>query len=153
MFFAVSYAVIAVAAGANRFDPRLRLRPWAKGIAWIAPASFIFSGLIMYWAGWPEVRLAVLLFLVSIPLYAYQMSQHPALMPKSSIKIGLWFLIFMIFIGVFSWIGSFGGNGWISSPYDSIIVGVVSLGFYYWGLQSSKTWVQMKEAADTADQY
>jgi amino acid transporter len=154
MFFAVGYAVIAVAAGVSRFDPRLKVKPWAKGLSWIAPASFVLSGLIMFWAGWSEVRMAVLLFLISVPIYAFQMTRHKDLMPARSIKVGLWFLVFMLVIGLLSWVGSFGGGAnWIHAPYDSILVGIVSLAVYFWGRQSSLAWLRSEEAADTAHRY
>ena len=146
MFFAVAYAVIAIAAGANRFEPRLRVTSWAKGMHIIAPASFVFSALIMYWAGWPEVRMALLLTLIALPWFAYRMRQDSRMIPASSFRNGIWFVVFLLVIGLLSALGSFKGSGAIPAPVDSLVVGVAALAMYFWAIRSSRRWLTSREA-------
>src|SRR5699024_3503763 len=118
MFFAVSYAAIAMAAGLNRHDPRVTERPWFRGTRIVAPAACVVSALIMYWASWPKVRVAVLLILISIPLFLILTRTDPTHMPALSFKTGAWFLVLILMIGIMSFSGSFGGHDWIGAPWD-----------------------------------
>lgn len=147
MFFAVSYAAIAMAAGMNRHDSRVTERPWFRGTRFVAPAAFAVSALIMYWASWPKVRIAILLILISIPLFLILTRTDPTHIPTTSFKTGAWFLVLILMIGLTSFMGSFGGQDWISAPWDSIIVAVCSLAIYVWGARSSKSWLRTQHLA------
>ncbi|MBN9743481.1 amino acid transporter [Amycolatopsis sp. A1MSW2902] len=153
MFFAAGYAIIAVAAGANLKDPALRARPWMRGVRYVAPPTFVISGLIMYWAGWDEVWLALLLFLVSVPLFALMMRKDRKILNISTFRSGVWFLAFMLVLGGISAIGSFGGSGWVGSPWDSVAVAVVSAGFYWWGHRASVAWMVSPQSRAAAGVY
>jgi amino acid transporter len=148
MFFAVGYAAIAVAAGANASDPRLQRVGSTRMISIVAPLAFVISALIMFWAGWPQVRLALILFAISIPLFVFLMSRDREGLPASSFRSGLWFVVLMLLVGLLSWMGSFKGMGWIPSPVDSLLVGVVALTCYFWGLAQSRAWMRSANAGE-----
>lgn len=153
-FFAVGYAIMAVVAGANSKDPQLKARPWmGRGMGVVAPIAFVVSGLILYWSGWSQVWLSVLLFLIALPLAAFvMMRDHRIFTPKVLVH-GLWFFIYMLFIMAASAIGSFGGTGWVPSPVDSIAVAVISAGFYWWGYRESVAWMNSTAAIEARGVY
>lgn len=61
-----------------------------------------------------------------------------------------WLLVYLAFLSMMSYAGSKGFNGqdWIKYPYDFLIIIVVSLVFYYWGLASRMPDSPDLEAAD-----
>lgn len=151
MLFIVNYAVIAVAAGANRHDGRLTVKPWWVATRYIAPVSFVVCGLIAYWASWSQVWITFLLFLVSILLFAYLASRDSKRVPPRSFITGAWLLAFMVMIAVISALGSFGGLNVIRNPWDSILVGVLSAAIYFWGNRASKRWLSSTRPTDTPE--
>ena len=50
-----------------------------------------------------------------------------------------------------SGIGSYGGQGWIGQPWDSILVAVVSLGIYWWAVRSGAEHIEATAEADVGD--
>lgn len=148
-YFAVGYAIIAVAAGVSSKDPRLKTPVWTRAMPVIAPIAFIVSGLILYWSGWSQAWVGVLLFLISVPIAVFIMLRDRKIFTPKLLLHGLWFVAFMIFILLMSAIGSFGGAGWLPSPIDSIVVAIASAAFYWWGYRDSVAWLNSK-AADEA---
>lgn len=139
MFFAVGYVAVSVAVTVLRRTGGAADRPWLRSMAAIAPASFIVSSLLVYWSGWDQIKLAVVLFALAIPLYGLR-----ALTDRShraaAIVPALWFFLLMIFIAAVSYLGSFGGWDLIPAPWDSVIVAVAAVGFYRWGVHAGIAW-------------
>ncbi|MDQ4214019.1 APC family permease [Microbacterium capsulatum] len=153
-FFAVGYSVIAVAAGVNSRDPRLIARPWMKkGMGVVAPVSFVISGLILYWSGWQQIWISVLLFAISLPIAVIVKMRDKEIFTTKVLLQGAWFFVYMLFILGASALGSFGGANLVAGPWDSILVAVITAGFYVWGYRSSIAWLYSKAAADAVGVY
>lgn len=153
-FFAVGYSVIAVAAGVSNHDPRMKARPWMKsGMGVVAPISFVISGLILFWSGWNQVWLGVVLFAISIPIAVFIMMRDREVFTPRLLLRGVWFVAYMAFILVASAVGSFGGSGWISGPWDSILVGAISVLFCWWGRRDSIAWLTSTAAEKAVGVY
>lgn len=153
-FFAVGYLVIAVAAGVNSKDPRLAARPWMKkGMGVVAPLSFVVSGLLLYWSGWSQVWLSVLLFLIAIPIAVFVMLRDRKVFTPRLLLRGLWFVVYLLFIVAASGVGSFGGANVVTGPWDSILVAVVSAFFYWWAYRDSIGWLNSKAAEEAVGIY
>ncbi|HET7578314.1 MAG TPA: APC family permease [Bacillales bacterium] len=125
----------------------------------IAPLSFVAASWIIYWSGWGTVSLLVGLILGSLILYFAFMDKgkkwHERL--KTDSKAGIWLIVYYIFILVMSRLGSFGPDGStavIPSPWDSVVVAVLSLFFYYWGVYSAlnKPQIDTDEEDDEMEQ-
>lgn len=154
-FFAVGYSVIAVSAGASNYDPRMKARPWmrAKAMAVVAPISFVISGLILFWSGWNQVWLGILLFAISIPVAVFVMLRDRAVFTPKLLLRGLWFVAYMAFILVVSLLGSFGGANIIGEPWDSILVAAASVVFYWWGHRDAIAWLKSPAAEKAVGVY
>jgi amino acid transporter len=63
------YASAAVAAGGFLVAAPDRLSGWVPGLRWIAPASFVVATEFVYWSGWTQMRIALPLTLLGLPLY------------------------------------------------------------------------------------
>jgi len=147
--FVLTYAVSAAAAGTFRSAAPTRLSGWIPGIKWIAPVSFVLSTEIAYWSGWPNLRVAFPVTLAGVVLFYFVRVKDRPL--TEDIKAGSWLPAYLLVLVLFSGIGSFGGQGWIGQPWDSILVGVVSVGIYLWAVRSGSQHIEATAARGVAD--
>ncbi|MET9292510.1 APC family permease [Streptomyces sp. NPDC003077] len=145
VFFAVGYAAISVAVMVFRRTDGAR--PWARGLPVIAPASFVISVLITYWSGWQQMRTAIVLFLLALPLYALRAATRRDRLGLRAVRHGLWLCYLMLFVAAVSYVGSFGGHGLLAAPWDSLLVGAAALGFYHYGVRAGLAWQRERAAA------
>ncbi len=117
-----------------------------RGLSWIAPLAFIGASLIIYWDGWVADEKLLGIILIGVVLYLI----ISAIVPQSiarpsaqSFKSSVWMVIYLLFMLAMSYYGSgvFGapanhGKGFVPYPWDLVVIAVVSLGFYYWGVAS-----------------
>lgn len=108
----------------------------------IAPLAFVTGTWIVYWSGWGVDHLLILMTLGSLVLYFAFMERDEASMArvKRDWKAAIWVIAYYLFIGVITYLGSFGPlkHPVIPGPYiDSLVVAVAALIFYYWGVASA----------------
>jgi amino acid transporter len=175
--FVLSYAVSAIAAGTFRSAAPTRLSGWIPGIKWIAPISFILSTELAYWSGWTSLRVAFPVTLGGVVLFFFLRPKDQPLANDvkartglgavrfyfrhffsagdrpliNDIKAGAWLVAYLLVLVLFSGIGSYGGQGWIGQPYDSIIVAVVSLGIYLWAIWAGTQHIEETAGEDVGD--
>jgi len=147
--FVLTYAVSAVAAGTFRSAAPTRLSGWIPGIKWIAPVSFILSTEIAYWSGWTSLRVAFPVTLAGVVLFFFLRTKDRPIV--HDIRAGAWIVVYILALTLFSGIGSYGGQGWIGQPYDSIIVAVVSVGIYVWAVRAGSQHIEETAGEDVAD--
>ena len=146
MFFAISYAVASVAVMVFRTADRETRAPVIPGMRIIAPISFVISALITYWSGWPEARMAIGLFALALPLYGVLLLLDRRHHSIAGLRAGLWFFVFMMFIGAMSYLGSFSGRDLVGAPWDSLIVAAGALVAYAVGLRVGVRWMTAHQA-------
>lgn len=124
-----------------------------KGMNWIAPTAFVVSSLIIYWVPWPTLGKSWPIMLVGLIVYA--ITHVAAKRQGKEWSGGVWMMVYILFLYAFSSIGSFSGAGWIPAPWDSVIVAVVSLAVFYWGVSSGVRYMkatgELQELADNRD--
>nr|WP_249417003.1 APC family permease [Streptomyces sp. TS71-3] len=150
------YAASAVAAAAFRAHDRDRGLPrtagQVPGMRWIAPLSYVVASEFVYWSGWHDLRLALPLVLVGVPLYlglrygdrrtaarggeADGPDAAPVRSPLEEVRRGAWLVVHLAVLTLLSWLGTFGGSGHLPAPWDSVTVGVVALGVFAWAVRS-----------------
>jgi len=104
------------------------------GMAVIAPFAFIVSGLVIYWVPWTELVLTIPIVAVGLIWYAvnYATQRHG----WGEVKGGIWLVAYLAVMYAMSYIGDYGGLKLIPSPWDSVVVAVLSAALYIWGTQS-----------------
>ncbi len=112
------------------------------GLGIIGPLAFIAGSWIVYWSGWTIDRLLIGLTLGSLILYFAFMDRDAETLArvKRDWRAAIWVIVYYLFMGVMTYIGSFGPlkHPIIPGPYiDSLVVGVAALIFYYWGVASA----------------
>ncbi|AFM40858.1 amino acid transporter [Desulfosporosinus acidiphilus SJ4] len=133
----ISYLLGPVSASVlRRTAPELERPTKLPGLTILSPLAFIVAGLIVYWTGWPNTGYALGAVVVGLVIYFYYYLKGN--FRSRHLQAGLWFAVYLIFIIVFSYIGSksFGGLNLIPAPYDTILFAVFSLLAFFWATRS-----------------
>lgn len=135
----ISYLTGPISAAAlRRAAPELARPLRLKGLGLIAPFAFVCASLVLYWARWPLTGQIIILIVAALPVYFWY--QAKAGWPEfgKEFKGALWMVLYLPVMAILSCIGSkdFGGSGLLPYGPDMAVVAIVSLGFYYWGVNS-----------------
>ena len=126
----LSYAVAPVSVAALRRNAPDMPRPFrVKWMSVLGPLSFIIASLIVYWSGWNTVSwllgLQILMFVVYLLCGRYVPTGHLSL--GQQVRSSAWLIGFYITTIVLSKLGSFGGLGILSHPFDTLIVAAFAM--------------------------
>ncbi|MDD0982696.1 MAG: APC family permease [Pseudomonas sp.] len=132
----LSYAVAPVCVAALRRNAPDMPRPFrVKWMSVLGPLSFIIAALIVYWSGWNTVSwllgLQIVMFVVYLLCRRLVPTQHLSI--AQQVRSSAWLIGFYAVTMVLSKLGSFGGLGVLSHPFDTLIVAACAMGIYYWG--------------------
>jgi hypothetical protein len=124
-------------SGLRRIAPELP-RKFSLGVhgAWIGPLAFGIGALLLYWSSWPLVGQVIgVLFVGMLVYFYYRRVNH---LPVRDLRAGIWMVGFMVFEVAMSYLGSFGqSRDMIAFPWDSVVVFLGAIAFYYWGVASA----------------
>ena len=121
------YAAAAVAAAVFAAVQPERLSGWVPGLRWIAPLSFVVATEFVYWSGWHDLRLALPLTLVGVPLFLLMRRGQPGSPLRDEFRWGSWIIVYLLGLTLLSWLGTFKGSGDVPAPYDSVLVAALAL--------------------------
>ncbi len=108
------------------------------GLPVLAAFAFVFATELLYWAKWPLTGEIILLMVVALPVY-FWFQWKAGWVDFGRQLAGAWWLIaYLPTIALISWGGSerFGGKGYLPYGWDLVVVAVVGLAFYLWGVRS-----------------
>lgn len=110
-----------------------------RGLTIAAPIGFVVITLILYWAKWPLTGQVILLVAAGLIIYVYYQFSNKWQQFSAHFRAGLWYITYLFAIAFLSYIGSkeFGGKGILPFGWDMLVVAMVSLVFYFWGLRSA----------------
>jgi amino acid transporter len=141
--YLLTYAAVAVAAAVLAAPSSTPVM--VRGVRYLAPVSFVVATLFVYWSGWHDLRIALPLTLVGVPLYFYGWRSEGRARSWADAARGSWVVVYVLLLTLLSWLGTFGtGRGSIASPWDSIVVAAVSLIVYLVAVRSGRAY----QAAD-----
>ncbi|MBN6149728.1 APC family permease [Xanthomonas sp. AmX2] len=135
----LSYAVAPVTVAALRRSAPELPRPFrVSGMAVLGPLSFIVAALIVYWSTWRTLSwllgLQIALFLIYVLYKLPSAAARPRLLRQ--VRCSLWLIAFYALVLAVSYLGTFGGIGWIAHPWDTLSVAVIAFFIYHWGARS-----------------
>lgn len=137
----ISYAIAPISAAAFRRNASDLERPFClKGMNVIAPISFVIASWIVYWTGWNTISWLLGSQLVMFILYLFFKKFAPTgdVSFPQQIRSTWWLVFYYAVMLVISYLGSFGGGiKVLANPWDLIIVAVVALISYYWGVYTA----------------
>jgi amino acid transporter len=132
------YMAAAVAAAVFAAAQPERLSGWVPGLRWIAPISFMVATEFVYWSGWHDLRLALPLTLIGVPLFLRTRRADPEAPAPLATELGwgAWLVVYLLGLTLLSWLGTFKGSGLLAAPYDSLTVGIFALAVFAVALRS-----------------
>jgi amino acid transporter len=140
-----AYSITAISQQAFRRADPAGQAGWIRGTTVIAPVSFVIATLILYWATWTELRIALPLLLIAVAVYAVNMrtAARRAASFRADIRAGAWLVVYVVAVLVLSAVGSknFGGAGLIPAPWDSVVAGVIGLAAYFRGVRDASAYL------------
>ena len=151
----ISYLTGPVSAMTLRRTAPEMARPFRlKGLPVIAGLAFIFATELLYWARWPLTGEIILLMVVALPVYLYYQFKQGWHDFGRQLKGAWWLIFYLPSVAALSWAGSttFGGMGYLSYGVDLLVVAVVGLVFYIWGVKSGWRTPSVDEARAEAHQ-
>jgi hypothetical protein len=124
------YVAAAVAAAVFAVVEPDRLSGWVPGLRFIAPVSFVLASEFIYWSGWPDLRLALPLTLLGVPLFVALWRTDRTVPLGTELRRGAWLVAHLLLLTALSGLGSFQGAGLLPAPYDTIAVALGSLAVF-----------------------
>jgi amino acid transporter len=144
-----AYSISAISAEAFRRAAPEHVAGWIKGMRVLAPASFVVASLILYWAGWKELRIALPVLLVAVAVYLYQQARER--IGREDVRAGAWLVVYLVAILLVSALGSFDGTDTIPAPWDSVAVAVIGLAAFVAGVRAAERYVEANGVPDPGD--
>ncbi|MEJ6399703.1 APC family permease [Nicoliella lavandulae] len=129
-----------------------------KLLKFMAPFAFVMASLATYWAKWPTTIEVILVILLGLPFYFYFEWKNQWKETRKQFVSALWMIVYLVFLSVVSYLGStqFNGINVLPYPLDFVVIIIVALVFYYWGIssysfQTDDDLDKAKEVNDTVD--
>jgi amino acid transporter len=121
----------------RRTAPDLHRPLRLPGLPIFAALAFVFSTELLYWARWPLTGEIILLIVVALPVYFYYKAQDGWRDFPRHLAGAWWIVAYLPCLALVSCLGSsrFGGLGYLAYGWDLLVVAVIALAFYYWGLR------------------
>jgi amino acid transporter len=99
-----------------------------------SPLAFFFANVLIFWSGWDTIwklGLAIVIGYVLIGInFVFKLNPNT---PKPDWKAAQWLPVYLIGMGVISWVGTFGnGRGYLKLGPDFAVILVFSAIIYYW---------------------
>ncbi|NMO91513.1 APC family permease [Actinomycetospora sp. TBRC 11914] len=124
------YLAAAVAVEVFRRREPARLSGWVPGLPVIAPVSFVLATLFVYWSGFDDLRLALPLTLVGVPLFVVLWRADRVGSLGGELRRGAWLVVHLLVVLLLSGLGSFDGAGVLPAPWDTVVVAVWALAVF-----------------------
>ncbi|MFC5718883.1 APC family permease [Streptomyces gamaensis] len=136
----ISYITGPVAVmSLRRIAPGLKRPVKLRAMPVIAPVAMIFGSLVLYWARWPLTGKVILIMAVGLPIWAWYELRKPWAELKPHLQAGVWMVAYLLVMAFVSWAGGteFGGRGYLGEGWDIVVVALIGLAFYVWGVRSA----------------
>jgi amino acid transporter len=136
--FMVAYAMGPVSCGGLRkIAPEVHRPFWLPLSAVLNPLAFVLASLLLFWEGWPSTGATLGVLFIGVLIYiGYGLAGR---VKMSTVRYGLWLIVYLIAMACLSYFGDshFGGINAIPFGWDLVVVAVVCLILYYWGVHQS----------------
>ena len=94
--------------------------------------------MIVYWSTWKTLSWLLGLQVAVFAFYVLYRLPFAAARPRlwRQVRSSLWLIVFYLLVLLVSWLGTFGGIGVITHPWDTLSVALIAFGIYHWGARS-----------------
>jgi amino acid transporter len=147
------YAGAPLSLGAFRGQVPEANRPYRLPAASVlAPVAFVVADLLIYWSGFEVVWKLGIVLVIGYVVIGVAMAFDPQ-RPPIEWKSAMWLPVWLIGLGIISWLGQFDG-GAVLAPvntktipfwWDIVVVAAFSLAIYYWAMYTKLPKEEMLE--------
>lgn len=122
----------------RKMGPNFKRPMKVKSIRIIPLISFLVTSLAIYWGMWPTTIKVIGIITLGLPIYIFYEFKIKNSDIKKDILGCAWFIAYLIFISLVSYVGSsdFNGQNLIKYPWDFLVIIIGSVIFYAWGIRS-----------------
>jgi amino acid transporter len=115
----------------------------------ISGSAFVFATELLYWAKWPLTGGVILLVVVALPIYFYYQARASWRDFARQLAGAWWMIVYLPVIAAVSWAGSarFGGRDYLPWGWDLLVVALLGLAFFLWGVRSGWRTPAVEQAA------
>jgi amino acid transporter len=145
----ISYVTGPVSALALRRTAAAMHRPLrVRGLPVIAALAFVLATEVLYWAKWPLTGEVIVLIVAALPIYLYYQVGSGWQHFERQLRGAWWLIVYLPIIAAVSWAGSarFGGRDYLQWGWDLLIVAVLGLIFFSWGVRSGWSTPSVQQA-------
>lgn len=135
----ISYVTGPISAMTLRRTAPTMYRPLrVPGLSVIAALAFVLATEVMYWAKWPLTGEVILVIAVALPIYLFYQLRSGRADFARQLRAAWWLIVYLPTIAAVSWAGSarFGGRDYLQWGWDLLVVAVLGLIFFSWGVRS-----------------
>jgi amino acid transporter len=135
----ISYVTGPVSALTLRRTAPMMQRPLrVPGLPVIAALAFVLATEVLYWAKWPLTGEIILLIAAALPIYLYYQVGSGWQHFERQLRAAWWLIVYLPTIAAISWAGSarFGGRDYLQWGWDLLVVALLGLIFFSWGVKS-----------------
>jgi amino acid transporter len=104
----------------------------------LAALAFVCATELLYWARWPLTGEIILLMVVALPVYLFYQARSGWTDFARQLRAAWWLLVYLPVVALISWAGSarFGGRDYLPWGWDLLVVALIGLVFFVWGVSS-----------------
>jgi hypothetical protein len=96
--------------------------------------AFYSCNLFSYWTGWETISKLSIALIVGFALFAVASMRGVVKMNANDMKAAYWIVPYITGLIIISYLGAFGGTGFIPFGWDFLVVGLFTLGILYLAL-------------------
>lgn len=105
----------------------------------ISAIAFYICNLLIYWTGWNTVHKLLIALVIGFVWYVVHEYREGKSSPFLTIKNAAWLLIYLIGLGILSFLGAFGGRDVISFGWDFIVIAIFSLIIFWFATHKNNS--------------
>ncbi len=139
--YLLTYAAVAISAAVLARPDQPRLARWLPPMRVLAPLSFVAATEFVYWSGWHDLRIALSLTLIGLPIYLGTHRRDGRAAIAAELRRGAWVVGYVAALLLLSDLGSFGGRDLLGAPWDTVAAAVLGLLAYAAAVSAGRRYV------------
>lgn len=105
------------------------------GMQVLSPLAFVVASFVVFWVPWDTLVKTIPIVAISLVVFVVNyLRRHETV---AELTGGAWLVCYLVIMYLLAALGSYGGIGVFPEPWGSVLVAVVALAMYFWGVRSA----------------